>query len=165
MLLDCVSITWANLRPHSGHIKSETLGRGPAHLSFNKCAKVWNHCVREYKRLDLLRSHTDWKGRTGNWLASASNATLPTAAHFLMLGSQITCSSVQFHYSVVSDSATPWTAACQDSLSITDSRSLLKLMSIKAVMLFNHLILCHPFSSCLHLSQHQGLFKWISSLH
>ena len=40
--------------------------------------------------------------------------------------------------------ATPWTAACQASLSITNSRSLLKLMSIKAVMTFNHLILCHP---------------------
>ena len=40
--------------------------------------------------------------------------------------------------------ATPWTAACQASLSITNSRSLLKLMSIEAVMPFNHLILCHP---------------------
>ena len=40
--------------------------------------------------------------------------------------------------------ATPWTAACQASLSITNSRSLLKLMSIKLVMPFNHLILYHP---------------------
>ena len=39
---------------------------------------------------------------------------------------------------------TPWTAAHQDSLSSTNSRSLLKLMSIKLVMLSNHLILCHP---------------------
>ena len=44
---------------------------------------------------------------------------------------------------------TPWTAACQDSLSITNSQSLLKLMSIESVMLFNYLILCHPFCSCL----------------
>ena len=44
--------------------------------------------------------------------------------------------------------ATPWTAALQASLSITNSRSLLKLMPIKSVMPFNHLILCHPFSSC-----------------
>ena len=41
--------------------------------------------------------------------------------------------------------ATPWTAACQASLSITNSQSLLKLMSIKSVMPSNHLILCHPF--------------------
>ena len=52
--------------------------------------------------------------------------------------------SVQFSCSVVSDSATPWTAACQASLSITNSQSLLKLMSIESVMPSNHLILCHP---------------------
>ena len=40
--------------------------------------------------------------------------------------------------------ATPWTAACQVSLSITNSQSLFKLMSIASVMKSNHLILCHP---------------------
>ena len=39
---------------------------------------------------------------------------------------------------------TPWTAACQASLSITYSPSLLKLMSIESVMPSNHLILCYP---------------------
>ena len=39
---------------------------------------------------------------------------------------------------------TPWTAAHQASLSITNSRSLLKLVSIESVMPSNHLILCHP---------------------
>ena len=39
---------------------------------------------------------------------------------------------------------TPWNAACQASLSITNSWSLLKLMPIESVMLLNHLILCHP---------------------
>ena len=43
----------------------------------------------------------------------------------------------------MSDSATPWTAGCQASLSITNSWSLLKLMSIKSVMPPIHLILCH----------------------
>ena len=38
---------------------------------------------------------------------------------------------------------TPWTAACQDSLSFTISWSLLKLISIDSVMPFNHLVLCH----------------------
>ena len=46
--------------------------------------------------------------------------------------------------SVVSDSATPWTAARQASLSFTISQNLFKLMSIKSVMPSNHLILCHP---------------------
>ena len=40
--------------------------------------------------------------------------------------------------------ATPWTAARQVSLSITNSQSLLKLMSIESMMSSNHLILCHP---------------------
>ena len=40
--------------------------------------------------------------------------------------------------------ATPWTAACQVSLSLINSRSLLKLMSIESVMPSSHLILCHP---------------------
>ena len=40
--------------------------------------------------------------------------------------------------------ANPWTAACQASLSITNSQSLLKLMSFALVMPSNHLILCHP---------------------
>ena len=40
--------------------------------------------------------------------------------------------------------ATPWTAALQASLSITNSRSLPKLMSIESVMPSNHLILCYP---------------------
>ena len=50
----------------------------------------------------------------------------------------------QFSHSVVSDSVTPWTAAHQASLSITNCRSLLKLMSIESVMPSSHLILCHP---------------------
>ena len=40
--------------------------------------------------------------------------------------------------------ATPWTAACQASLSVTNSWSLLKLVSIESVMPSNHLILCCP---------------------
>ena len=50
----------------------------------------------------------------------------------------------QFSHSVVSDSATPWTAARQASLSIINPWSLLKLMSIESAMPSNHLILCHP---------------------
>ena len=73
-------------------------------------------------------------------------------SHLLLLQCRSGCSwsgcmeciqSVQFSCSVVSDSTTPWTAAHQASLSITNSLSLLKLMSIKLVMPSNHLILCH----------------------
>ena len=51
---------------------------------------------------------------------------------------------VQFSRSVISDSVTPWTEAHQAPLSITNSQSLLKLMSIALVMPSNHLILCCP---------------------
>ena len=52
--------------------------------------------------------------------------------------------SVQFGRSSVWLFVTPWTTAYQASLSITNSQSLPKLMSIESVMPSNHLILCHP---------------------
>ena len=52
--------------------------------------------------------------------------------------------SVQFSHSVVFNSANPWTAALQASLSITNCQSLPKPMSIESVMPSNHHILCHP---------------------
>ena len=58
--------------------------------------------------------------------------------------SSVQFSSVQFSRSVVSDSATPRTSARQASLSITNSRRSLKLMSIESVMPSNHLNFCHP---------------------
>ena len=62
-------------------------------------------------------------------------------------GQSDTCSPcVVFSRAVVSHSATPWTAACQASLSFTISRSLLKLMSIESVMPSSQsrLVLCCP---------------------
>ena len=53
-------------------------------------------------------------------------------------------SPVQFSCSVMSDSVTPWTAARQVSLSITNSWSLLKLTSVESVMPSKHFILCSP---------------------
>ena len=59
------------------------------------------------------------------------------------LGSYFQFNSVQL-LSCVRLFVSPWTAALQASLSITNSRSFLKLMSNKPVMPSNHLILCHP---------------------
>ena len=53
---------------------------------------------------------------------------------------------------------TPWTAACQASLSITNSWSLLKLISIASVMPSNHLIICQLLSSCLQSFPASGSF-------
>ena len=74
-------------------------------------------------------------------------------------------SSVQL-LSCVRIFVTPWTAARQESLSITNSRSPPKSMSMESVMPSNHLILCHlPSLLAFNLSQHQGLSQCVGSLH
>ena len=61
--------------------------------------------------------------------------------------------------------ATPWTAAGQASLSITNSWSVLKLMSIESVMPSNHLILCHPLLLLPSIFPSIGVFSNESVLH
>ena len=73
--------------------------------------------------------------------------------------------AVQFSPSVVSDSATPCTAARQASLSITNSWGLLKLMSIESVMPSNHLILCRPLLLPPSISPSIRVFSNESVLH
>ena len=77
--------------------------------------------------------------KTLTWLRWPINVNKNENEHLLFA-----VGSVQFSHPVVSDSATPWAAARQASLSITISRSLLKLKSIKLVMPSDHLIFCHP---------------------
>ena len=74
-------------------------------------------------------------------------------------------SSVQFSHSVVSDFAIPWIAAYQASLSITNSQSLLKLMSINSVMTSNHLILCRPLLVLPSIFPSSRVFSRESVLH
>ena len=61
--------------------------------------------------------------------------------------------------------ATPWTAACQASLSITNSWSLLKLMSIQSVMPSKHLILCRPLLLLPSICPSIRVFSNESALH
>ena len=61
--------------------------------------------------------------------------------------------------------ATPWTAARQASLSITNSQSLLKLLSIELVMPSNHLILCHPLFLLPSIFPSIRVFSDESALH
>ena len=77
----------------------------------------------------------------------------------------------QFSCSVISDFVTPWTAAHQASLSITNSQSLLRLMTIESMLPSNHLILCHPllllpsiFASIRVSSLHRVAKYWSFSI-
>ena len=60
---------------------------------------------------------------------------------------------------------TPWTAACQASLSITSSQSLHKLLSIESVMPSNHLVLCHPLPLLPSIFPSIKVFSNKSGLH
>ena len=87
--------------------------------------------------------------------------------HWLWLNDiRIVCgvSSVQ-SLSHVQLFATSWTVAHQASLSISNSQSLLKLMSIESVMSSNHLLLSSLSLPTFNLFQHQGLLQWVSSSH
>ena len=77
------------------------------------------------------------------FLHSSISITIQDTITFLYFHQCIVFSSVQL-LSHVQLFATPWTAACQVSLSITNSQSPPKPMSIESVMPSNHLILCHP---------------------
>ena len=74
-------------------------------------------------------------------------------------------SSVQFSCSVVSNSVTPWIAARQACLSITNSQSSLKLSSIESMMPSSHLILCRPLLLLPPIPPSISLFQWVNSSH
>ena len=74
--------------------------------------------------------------------------------------------SVQFSHSVcVQFFATPWTAAYQASLAITNFRSSLKLISIESVLPLNHLILCRPLLLLPSIFPSIRVFQWVGCLH
>ena len=74
-------------------------------------------------------------------------------------------SSVQFSCSVLSDSATQWITACQATLSITNSQSLPKHMSIKSVIPSSHLTLCHTLLLLPPIPPSIRVFNNESTLH
>ena len=74
-------------------------------------------------------------------------------------------SSFQFSHSVISDFETPWTAARQASLSITNSRSPFRPTSIVSVMPSNHLILCRPLLLLPSIFPSIRVFSHESALH
>ena len=121
---------------------SLSFSQWPCHLQIQRWNKIGtvSYFYHQFHHLTCVCTHPQC-------LFSVHN--IPAILSFLYWG------HVQFHFhikyfsSVQSLSsfqlfAIPWTAACQVSLSITNSQSLLKLLSIKSVMPYNHLILFYP---------------------
>ena len=109
----------------------------------NRMRHVW----RRYKKC-LMRIQEEIKNRS-----SAINDTITKLKNSVQ-----SLSCVRFF-------VMPWTAAWQASLSITNSWSLLKLLSIELMMPSNHLILCCPFLLLPSIFLNISLFQWVGSLH
>ena len=127
---------------------------------------------------DVTHTHTQWntiqpKTRKHNAICSSLNAARDDHTKQSKAGRERkipnNISSVP-SLSRVRLFVTPWTAARQASLSVTNSQSLLKLISVESVMpSILSSMPSHPLSSpsppAFNLSQHQGLFSWVGSLH
>ena len=74
---------------------------------------------------------------------TVSSPSVSATTIMMVIGPQALSGQLFSHSVMVRLFESPWTAACQASLSFTISRSLLKLTSIESVMPSNHLILCH----------------------
>ena len=81
---------------------------------------------------------------------------------FILLGLEL---KLLLFSSVMSDSAIPWTTACQVSLAYTSSQSLFKLLSLESMMASNHLILCHSLLLLPSIFPSIRVFSNESALH
>ena len=99
------------------------------------------------------------------WNYLSCDCSITSTQHILQ-PSRYQLSSVQFSRSVVSDSATPWIAARQASLSITNSRISLRfnVHRVRDAIQPSH-PLSFPSPPAPNSSQHQSLFQWVNSLH
>ena len=124
------------------------LGRGHSLLYYEHISALVSLCLWTVSFTSVFLPHPRWDRRVWvdwKWVfpfSYVSGLELTVVVYFSS-SKWVQFCSVQ-SLSGVHLFATPWIAACQASLSITNSWSLLKLMSIESVMPSNHLILCHP---------------------
>ena len=111
---------------------------------------VWLLATTRTAAYQAAPSRGFFQARVLEWVAIAFSSLPPQFSSFQSL------SRVRLF-------ATPWIAARQASLSITNSQSLLKLMSIELVMPSNHLTLCRPLLLCPQSLPASGLFQRVSS--
>ena len=148
---------WTEPAPLHGKVKSEPLGHqgSPSEVTFQASAKAQRkskasetlHCTKSPQQPSLIPRH------------------LPSARHGICYSvTAVQFSSVQ-SLSRVWLFATPWIAARQASLSITNSRSSLRPTSIESVMPSSHLILCHPLLLLPPIPSSIRVFSNGSALH
>ena len=152
------------------------------------CGFTHNHVPLSSVLLYLVRFSLSWGGgnRNSSWMrlcASVGQCWLSFLWDVRLISGCRWCQPVHYKFSInpvpngftihlgsfssvqslsrVQLFSTPWITARQASLSITNSQSLLKIMSIESVMPYNHFILCHPvpFSSCLQPLPASGSFQ------
>ena len=133
-----------------GHLEEKDFRQ--LEVSVTKMVRTWDRLVGwEYQRYSsaLTDLETRQTGRNIQWCLHITHVNLNFLLNIVVVPS----------LSRVPLFATPWTTACQASLSITISLSFLKLMSIESVMPSNHLILFTPFSSCPQSFSGSGSFQ------
>ena len=107
----------------------------------------------------VAKSRTPLRDKTElNWYTSAiiTSVSLVKSLYIIQLVLSLSCVQVFL---------TLWTAACQASMSITNSKNLLKLMFIESVMPSNHLILCRPLLVPPSILPRISIFSKVSSFH
>ena len=149
-----LQMKWECSRKGTIPVYQNLLGNGTANKSWKGEKRPLKGTKKDtkgpgWRRGENERNH-DWEAY---FIALSWLATLGSGAQFSSF-QLLTC---------VWLFATPWTAAHQVSVCITNSWSFLKLMSINSVMPSNHLI--SPSPPTFNHSQHQGLFQWVSFSH
>ena len=134
-----------------------------------RCSRISRGTPEARSRLCVCQASFLMTFATGGASHASSRHTslfLPGKCHgwrSLVEYSSVLC--VLSHFSRVQLFATPWTSACQASLSIINSQSLLKFMSIELVMPSNHLILCCPLCLLPSIFPSIRVFSNESALH
>ena len=124
-----------------GKYKMHLKGLVPESKIFKECGHVKRkqESVRSYLHLPIWDNWSIMNEYSWKWTITMNSKKQSTGAYLFLQ-----CFSSVQSLSTIWLFASPWTAARQASLSITNSQSLLKLMSIESVMLSSHLILCRP---------------------
>ena len=147
------------------------MNRGAWWAAFHGAARVGHDLATQLPPSSAKKELYRWDSGTDLFSCQVAVKTPSWLGKTLMVpGMHLLKHSVQFSsvhsHSHVRLFVTPWTAARRASLSITNSWSLLKLMSIESVIPSNHrILLSSPSPSAFNLSRYQGLFQWVGSSH